>query len=50
MPVVAMLRREYGSALWENFEYLAVLAKNFARRRPAAQRTTLLQMLLALGV
>ena len=33
-PYVAMLRRELGDALWENFEYLTVLAEDWIAAHP----------------
>ncbi|MGC1348350.1 MAG: hypothetical protein WA858_01040 [Xanthobacteraceae bacterium] len=34
MPITAMSRRSAGDALWENFEYLAVLAQDWAAVHP----------------
>jgi hypothetical protein len=33
-PVVAILRREWGIGLWENFEYLAVLSEEWRSKHP----------------
>lgn len=34
VPVMAILRRRQGPALWENFEYLAAIMKAFIERHP----------------
>lgn len=34
LPVLAMTRREFGPAMWENFEYAAMLAKDWIAAHP----------------
>lgn len=34
LPVLALMRREYGTATWENFEYAAMLAKDWLAAHP----------------